>query len=593
MTSRQTLTACLAILLVTGVSLGPDEEYAAAQGRTEVDAAMEVLARGPVHEAFAPTVTYDPEPGIVVPRPPPPPIEELAPEQQPAGDYVDWIPGYWAWDDDREDFLWVSGLWRNLPPGRQWVSGYWAHLGRGAQWISGYWADARLTEVEYLPEPPESVEYGPNVAAPSADYTWLPGCWLWQQNRYAWRPGFWSLVRPNWVWIPAHHLWSPRGYVYVDGYWDHAIERRGMLFAPVSFNQDMYSQRGFSYSPTTVIDLAVFANHLFVRPHYGHYYFGDYYGANYNNVGFLPAFSFHSGRFGYDPIYAHQRWNNRQDRDWERGVQETFQHRREDERARPPRTFAAQQELVRQGLSEQNAGRVFTQPLKQFTQSSDATARFQSVNDEHRQRLAQRAKEIRTQREEREKLETKDVDPTASSPDRTPEPSRARLPRSPFVAKDANELGKDVGPPRTQEFPKPDPGVTPRPRRPGFPSEAPRRDARPESDRAKPAVESKPEPQSERPRRPGSPSEAPKPGQRPVPARGKPTPGPQPTPADEPQSETKPAPKPATKSEPKSEPKAEPQSEPKPARKVERSPERSQPKPGNRPNRGTKDLPKS
>ena len=48
------------------------------------------------------------------------------------------------------------------------------------------------SEIEYLPEPPATVEAGPNIAAPSADDIWLPGCWIWQQNRYAWRPGYWT-----------------------------------------------------------------------------------------------------------------------------------------------------------------------------------------------------------------------------------------------------------------------------------------------------------------------------------------------------------------------------------------------------------------
>ena len=116
-----------------------------------------------------------------------------------------------------------------------------------------------------LPEPPETVETGPNIAAPSADSSWLPGCWVWRQNRYAWRPGFRATVQPNWVWIPDHYMWAPRGYVFVDGYWDRPIDRRGVLFAPVQFNASVYSRPGFSYSPTTVIDLSVFTNHLCAR----------------------------------------------------------------------------------------------------------------------------------------------------------------------------------------------------------------------------------------------------------------------------------------------------------------------------------------
>jgi hypothetical protein len=28
-----------------------------------------------------------------------------------------------AWDDDSEEYIWVSGIWRVPPPNRQWVPG--------------------------------------------------------------------------------------------------------------------------------------------------------------------------------------------------------------------------------------------------------------------------------------------------------------------------------------------------------------------------------------------------------------------------------------------------------------------------------------
>ena len=116
----------------------PQPQQASAAGQDGV----EVLTRGPVHEAFAETITFDPEPGIVAPKAPPADIEEVPPQQRPAGANVTWIPGYWAWDDERNDFLWLSGIWRALPPGRQWVPGYWGQSRQGFQWTSGYWADA-------------------------------------------------------------------------------------------------------------------------------------------------------------------------------------------------------------------------------------------------------------------------------------------------------------------------------------------------------------------------------------------------------------------------------------------------------------------
>ena len=53
------------------------------------------------------------------------------PPRSPQGADVEWIPGYWAWDDERNDYLWISGIWRDIPPGRQWVPGYWSQVDGG------------------------------------------------------------------------------------------------------------------------------------------------------------------------------------------------------------------------------------------------------------------------------------------------------------------------------------------------------------------------------------------------------------------------------------------------------------------------------
>lgn len=274
----------------------------------------------------------------------------LPPDQKPEGDDVAWIPGYWAWDDERNDFLWVSGVWRALPPGRQWVPGYWGQTSQGDQWTSGYWADATVEEVNYLPEPPATLEVGPSTSAPSANSTWLPGCWRWHQSRYVWRPGYWATGHPNWIWVPDRYVWAPRGYVFVNGYWDYTIARRGMLFAPVYFDRGIYGRPGFSYSPNTAINLASLVTHLFLRPRYQHYYFGDYYASNYLGAGYMPWFSFHSSRYGYDPIYAYHLWHHRQDREWEQRIAADFQTRRDHENQRPPRTWADQLALSTAGV---------------------------------------------------------------------------------------------------------------------------------------------------------------------------------------------------------------------------------------------------
>jgi hypothetical protein len=62
-----------------------------------------VETRGPVHEAYARPLNATPRPGPVVPKQPPEPIKELPPDQKPDGDQIEWIPGYWAWDNDQSD----------------------------------------------------------------------------------------------------------------------------------------------------------------------------------------------------------------------------------------------------------------------------------------------------------------------------------------------------------------------------------------------------------------------------------------------------------------------------------------------------------
>ena len=113
----------VAALLALSVAIGLNRATAFQRGSPGALDGVEVLTRGPVHEAFAETITFDPEPGLVAPKAPPAPIEEAPPEQRPEGVNVAWIPGYWAWDDEGGQYLWVSGFWRAVPPGRVWVPG--------------------------------------------------------------------------------------------------------------------------------------------------------------------------------------------------------------------------------------------------------------------------------------------------------------------------------------------------------------------------------------------------------------------------------------------------------------------------------------
>ena len=87
---------------------------AATDGRNDYDNGVDVMLRGPIHEAFADPGVDEGEPEFVTRHRVPDPIDEIAPDHRPHGNYVAWIPGYWNWDRDLDDFIWISGIWRGL-----------------------------------------------------------------------------------------------------------------------------------------------------------------------------------------------------------------------------------------------------------------------------------------------------------------------------------------------------------------------------------------------------------------------------------------------------------------------------------------------
>ncbi|HKA07243.1 MAG TPA: hypothetical protein VKD71_08285, partial [Gemmataceae bacterium] len=312
----------LLTLVAAGVFFGAAAIAQERRPPVAADQVAEELTRGPIHEAFGQPTVFNPQAGSVAPKAPPEVIEEVPPDQKPEGDNVTWIPGYWSWDDDTKGFIWVSGFWRSVPPDRTWVGGYWTKVDEGYQWVSGFWSSVKTTEVEYLPPPPESLETGPSTEATFEGQIWIPGCWVWHETRYAWRPGFWAAGNPDWVWVPAHYVWTPSGFVFVEGYWDYPLFSRGLLFSPVVFTP---IQPGFVYTPTVVLDYRFLTVALFVWPHHHHYYFGDYYAADYTRAGIYPWFAFHMSRYGYDPLYAQTRYvYSRRDPRWETQIREAY-----------------------------------------------------------------------------------------------------------------------------------------------------------------------------------------------------------------------------------------------------------------------------
>jgi hypothetical protein len=395
--------------------------------------------------------------GVIVSKTPYDSIAELPPDQRPEGDNVSWIPGYWSYDDDRSDFIWVSGVWRDLPPGRQWVPGYWSPVSNGSQWISGFWGDAAQTEMTYLPAPPQALEAGPSSPIPGPGNQWAPGNWVWQQSSYYWQPGYWVPQQPNWVWTPSRYTWTPRGYVYVGGYWDHDIINRGVMFAPVYYDQPVYRRPNYSYSPSTVIDLAVIVASLFVQPRSNHYYYGDYYDSRYEDRGIYPWHSQHVRRYGDDPIYTHYRSSQlSQYPNWDNQVDEQYRYRRDHRDARPPQTLALQVNFNNNRTDGDRSSGIIGRSLADAIQSKALPQRFTPVNMDERKKFESRGRDVHRFQFERAVKEAPPRDPGKARQAReTKQPVRIQLPVSPVAAGPADNVEGARTPPPLPVAPQP------------------------------------------------------------------------------------------------------------------------------------------
>ena len=286
----------------------PVEEILPLDPPTNQNDDFEILTRGTLHEAFASAHRADPQASPLVSQAPPAVIDEVPPEYKPDGNNIQWIPGYWAWDDAQTDFIWISGVWRDVPPGRQWVPGYWNEDAGQHRWISGFWSEQQNQVLGYLPVPPASLDNGPSVQRPNNDHFYVPGNWDFQDNNYRWLSGHWQPIVQNHIWIPARYVWTPHGCVYVSGYWDYEIDYRGTCFAPIHFRNPVCVDQPYVYRPSYVVNVDVdFLTHLFVRPHCGHYYFGDWYGDRYSSQGYQPWCNYGSHHRRYDPLLTYYR----------------------------------------------------------------------------------------------------------------------------------------------------------------------------------------------------------------------------------------------------------------------------------------------
>ena len=412
---------------------------------------FEVLMSGPIHEAFAePNVEADAK-ALIVAKAPPEAIDEVPPDVHPDGENIEWIPGYWGWDESADDFVWVTGLWRQTPPDRQWVPGYWNQVEDGHQWISGFWAELNAEEIAYLPAPPQAPEAGPSTPQPGADNFWVPGQWNYDNTQYQWQAGYWAQHNPDWIWINTAYLATPQGFVCRPGYWDYQLGYRGTIFYPVRFNS------GYSgnYRPNYVMNVGVnWLANLFVNPGYHHYYFGNYYGPQYQQ-NFRPWVNYSQRQRNYDPLYSYYQAGHQ---NYITQINQVHQQYEQNQQFRPAATLRAQQKREKE-MGEGNASLAFNSAAigalavagRQLRKAdnnpalvdSQAAFQFKKLDRDATQRVAEALKPVRELQQQRRNTEK--ATPANGSQVNQANGSQANVgkPLRDQNAKDSKNLAKD------------------------------------------------------------------------------------------------------------------------------------------------------
>jgi hypothetical protein len=399
----------IALVVIMVFAVGPlYGEDATQPPPTPSEEQPEVLTRGPVHEAFAEPVDLNTQPALVAPTQPPASITENPPAEKPSGTQFVWIPGYWAWDSERNCYIWVSGCWRAAPPSRYWVPGYWSKTAMGWEWVPGFWAQvSNVRQIEYLPSPPAITDLEPPGPPPTDDNIWVPPCWYWYGGRYIWRPGYWVVAQADWVWAPSHYVCTPRGYVFVAGHWDYSLSRRGVLFAPVYFPRHYYERPGFSYSLSVVVDIGNLEFGLFTYPRYSHYYFGDYYDDFYIGIGIFPWYECRHHNYWYDPIYEHHHWSHHKDNhDWDNHERHEYDRRRDDKDLRPSRTYREMEQREAKLPEAKRKDIRIAEPMGKVVADKTSPMKFEQIKNDTRQKLARESTDVSRFRDDRSRWES-------------------------------------------------------------------------------------------------------------------------------------------------------------------------------------------
>lgn len=408
--ARFKLAACVqaAMVAIVGAHAAVSQAQTADRDRRPTrptTAAFEVRLRGPIHEGFAQPAVLDATDLLLVSKRPPPALREFPPVIRPAAAATLWLPGYWGWDEEQRDFVWVSGVWRLPPPGMRWIPGYWSARDEQFAWTPGFWSPHEASRLSYRARPPAypDDEYKPSAGRPDRFY--IPGYWSTASQGFDWRRGHWSPFHTGWVWMPTRSMPTPVGSLLARGYWDYPLAQRGVLFAPVS--PALGPEKLGTFTPQMALDVGNLSEFLFVWPAYGHYCFGDYFGGAARQRKIEPWFA-----APLDPLYTYERWQRSSAQPgWQDSLVRQYRWRQKNAEFRPVRR------LGEEPAAEAALTRELTVPLEHWFRTSGGPLPLTALSSEARTSAAQAADAIRRLADTRARVE---VGATGESADGRP-----------------------------------------------------------------------------------------------------------------------------------------------------------------------------
>src|SRR5262249_46624568 len=102
---------------------------------------------------------------------------------------------------------------------------------------------------------------------------------------------------------------------------------------------------GWFYTPRYAVYDDFLMGALFVRPGWGGYWFGDYFGAVYERRGFVAWIDIRFGRGVYDPLFGFYLRFHRDNRGWDRDLRALYANRFNGNDL-PPRTLVQQTTII-------------------------------------------------------------------------------------------------------------------------------------------------------------------------------------------------------------------------------------------------------